>query len=896
MYKSIVFAVALCLVAVCSNAEDEYITIHNMKPENNTVINECPSFSWSSRHTSTGNYYIKIYKQGTSTPVVDEVVNGVPHFEISPYDIDKFLAKGKYTWSITTDDGDKSETLSFSVNEFSCIPPKVENKIDNTFASFNDYDTVTFAGSRREAWEHSGFEKMKVNKSGVVQDVYFYPHSGERIYTLKVHESFVEGGGTVSSELNYSIATQQFNPDVGDNVLAFRYVYFTTGGSTIHVELKETDGNIIYLGCIGTTPDPHYNIPCELDQADKSGNHFSPSIAIKDNTTEPKWDLFRAILDEPRKDTKMITVRLRYQRAPKTKDDGYGEKLANYIFFMSEFTFGQCSTVRDDYYDQANTSKNLNEECPVCPSAGMRCSQKYINHCMDCEQTPIADGKCESSNYCTACKSHDGKCEVASSSTCRKDVNCSSKAKKTECKDDCAWCELDGKCVFSADRYSSCSTCGSFTSSATCGKLSSCKWCPTLQLCVKTSDECPSCNFIAEDACSYDETDGSCQFCYNQSLCLNTNVQCTAACSSITDPDTCNTYDDCQWCVSTNNCIENRIGCSECHNIPSDQCVKSKYPGCTLCDTLFCTSDPDKCPVCSDRTAENCEFEQGVRLNCQYCNSSQMCMSKYEECKECKDITNATSCRSYSGCSFCNSEQVCKSSDETLTDCDCLGLSATACATHSRGCCWSSANTKCYDVGDNNCESGLDTTTIIIICVCVGVFVAAAAIITPILICCCKPKTKDDIEMTAPGTIVVLPEGQPSMVVQESLQSVNVDPATAVSVDETSAANAGMPQSTSMADMQNMQNMIAQQQMLNTMMAQQQMSMMMNPMMMNSMGTMNMMNMSGMAGMSGMNSMGMDMNSMNMTGGMSGMGSMNMTGGMDNSMQNGAMPSSQGPM
>jgi len=207
------------------------------------------------------------------------------------------------------------------------------------------------------------------------------------------------------------------------------------------------------------------------------------------------------------------------------------------------------------------------------------------------------------------------------------------------------------------------------------------------------------------------------------------------------------------------------------------------------------------------------------------------------------------------------------------------------CLNHPKGCCWSDTTGSCYEVGDDNCKAGLSTLGIALIGVFVGVVVIAAAILIPVLIFCCKPKTNEGIEMTAPGTIVVLPEGQPSMVVaQESLASVNVDPATAISVDESAGNAAAAPAAASMADMQNMQNMMAQQQMLNTMMAQQQMSMMMNPMMMNSMGMMNMSNMSGMAGMSGMNSMGMDMNSMNMTGGMN---SMAMSGGMPGMMNGG---------
>jgi len=907
MYKSIVLAVSLCLFAAFSYADEQFITIHHMVPANGAIISECPTFTWSRRRTASGTYVITVMKNGESTPVIRETV-GEAKYEINPHELDKFLTLGDYTWFVSTDEGDKSLNQTFSVKALSCVPPKADNKIDNSFNKFTQQDSKTPNGNVVSSpWKKDDEEPMKVNTKNVV----FYPLSGEKIFALKIHESYVPGATTnPPDELEHSVAQQQIKPDIGDNIIAFRYIYFTTGNSTVHVEVQEPDDHIIYLGCIGTTPDPNQGVECRPDSKDSEGHHFSPGIRVTGDE-KPTWDLFNATIP-PRKTDDMITVRLRYQRAFKSFNDSYAKNNANYVFFVSEFTFGQCSSVRDDYYDPEDTANNLNKDCPSCDSAGMKIPKNYTStdpessHCFKCTQAgALSYGKCASVSYCTACQT-SYKCEDASTSKCREQVNCSSKT-KNECKDDCVWCGLDSKCVFYSDAKSSCTTCASLSDSTSCNAKSSCGWCPTLQICLEEDDPCPSCDFISKGSCSYEATDGACQYCNAQGKCLNTDVVCDAQCGTYTTESICDKKSDCHWCISTNNCTEKRIGCPTCESLQSDQCEKSKYPGCTLCDTLFCTSDPSKCPVCSSRTIDNCEFEGKIRLNCQYCNSSLKCLSKKEECKSCSGIENVTECKALRGCSFCNSEQVCKSADDTLTECDCLGLSATACATHTKGCCWSSKNTKCYDVGDDNCGGG-DVTTIIVICVAVGVVVAIAAVLIPILVCCCKPKSKNDIEMTAPGTIVVLPEGQPSMVVaQESLQSVNVDPATAVSIDETSVANGanGIVASTSMQDMQNMQNMIAQQQMLNTMMAQQQMSMMMNPMMMNSMGSMNMMNMSGMAGMSGMNSMGMDMNSMNMTGGMSGMGSMNMTGGManmtnsmqgDNSMQNGAMQSQGGQM
>jgi len=369
-----------------------------------------------------------------------------------------------------------------------------------------------------------------------------------------------------------------------------------------------------------------------------------------------------------------------------------------------------------------------------------------------------------------------------------------------------------------------------------------------------------------------ESTDNQCQFCHHNGTCLASTEVCNPECVLSTSKETC-TDEDCQWCPSSQQCTEKRIECVDCSSYGSSDCEGDDHPGCKLCDIGLCVGQNEQCLTCEGRGKDVCGSEGDTSLNCMWCYSLNKCVLKSTECTQCSTLNSTDACGSYSGCAFCESDQVCMNSDDNLAECDCSGLSIVSCKAHGKGCCFSTTTNACYPNGDDACKAGVDTTVIIAISVTAGVLVAAAAVIIPVAIFCCKPKNGDGIEMTAPGTIVVLPEGQPSMVVQESLQSVNVDPATAASVDET-ATGVGLAPSTSVQDMQNMQNMIAQQQMLNTMMAQQQMSMMMNPMMMNSMG---MMNMSGMAGMSGMNSMGMDMNSMNMTGGMN---SMNMTGGM----------------
>jgi len=476
-------------------------------------------------------------------------------------------------------------------------------------------------------------------------------------------------------------------------------------------------------------------------------------------------------------------------------------------------------------------------------------------------------------------------CDPISTSTCEADAKCKweNRGTPSTCVTgsnfDCSWCQYGSKtnstCVFDSN---DCKICEDYRSKDECGTVSKCSWCPSIQTCLSRSDEseCPSCSVLDEDHCYLEFTDDTCQYCISQTSCLNTAEVCNATCTQATK-ESCG-GDDCRWCAANNTCFETREVCISCKGLTPDRC--SLYPGCTLCATGFCTDDPNSCPVCAFRTKDNCFEEEGVPLNCDFCNSSQSCIAKGDVCAACSSITGddatavATQCNVLPGCTYCKSDRECKEAEGDLSTCECSGLPATVCSWHNKGCCWSANDGGCFDIDDNKCGGGLNTTTIIIIAVCVGVVVIALAILIPVLVCCCKPKTSEGIEMNAPGTIVVLPEGQPSMVVQESIQSL--DPATAVSVDETATNAVVTPAAApSVQDMQ-MQNML-QQQMLNNMMAQSMaQSMMMNPMMMNSMGMMNM------SGMGNMNSMGMDMSSMGMTGGMN---SMNMSGGM-NSMGN----------
>jgi len=867
MNKSIFFAVVLGVIAAIVMADSES-TIKNLKP-NGVVVNDCPSFSWSKRQGRL-KYTIEV-KKGTKTVLtVPDLPNN--KYTIDPYDFEKFMPQtGTYKWTVTASNGETSDVATFDVNTLSCIPPKSENKINNDLLGFNQR-TVRKDGNTVTRWRVQSNQTLTVD--GVTVDFRPYTGGGLDFFYAQEHFKNVPDTEIVESDLSVKVT-----PGKNDRILAFRYIHFTSGNSTISIFIDDgSGGNRHDLGCIGG------GVGCEHEAVDSKGQHFTPSL--NDNH---KWGLFKRVLTTEVEEGKDFYLHLKYERVERQKDMG-DDGAVNYLFFFSAVTFGECGSIPNEFYDTRDTSDanvKIAEDCPPCKDAGMRIPKKYEDRCTLCSSHKNDPDDCASIDYCVTCLSTNDVCipSYTPASSCKEDAACSSRKDQRDCDEasegDCAWCTIDGKCVAYDDQYSDsdgCSYCGLFTSKSQCDeKNSDCQWCGTIQTCVEKGESCPQCSVLKKEECTLEETYGACAYCNSKNKCLEATQTCNESCVKATSKDTCGGV-DCNWCESSQKCTEYRVECKNCNIFVSSECQTAEHPGCTLCESGYCVSDKSTCPICSERDKDSCTQEQNITLNCKYCHSARKCMAKDASCVSCDALNGTEECGSYDGCVYCQSDQVCKNSDDSLNECECTGLSNLVCAHHS-GCCYTDAG--CFNAGDSKCDGGLDTTTIIAIAVVGGVVVISALVLIPVLIICCKPKGATDIEMVdGQGTIVVLPEGQPSMVVaQESLQSVNVDPATAVSIDE---SNAAAPQA-SAQDMANMQNMIAQQQMLNTMMAQQQMSMMMNPMMMNSMG---MMNMSGMAGVSGMNSMGMDMNSMNMTGGMN---SMNMNSMNMNSM-NSAQP------
>jgi len=566
-----------------------------------------------------------------------------------------------------------------------------------------------------------------------------------------------------------------------------------------------------------------------------------------------------------------------YIRGPRTETEPVPTgKKANFMFFLSVFTVGQCSSFTNEtYFNDLASFEPM--KCFECESSGTYAPSAFRDQCQFCNSLSSSDeGICDSVAYCTMCNAHDA-CEESDVSTCKEDVGCSGKSSESACvaSGDCAWCPIDEECVYKDDTFN-CTLCGDLSKEQCLEHSSICGWCPVTMKCIDTGINCPLCSSIgSKNKCTLDKTDKECQWCNHESACQKTTDVCDSSCS-YSSSSNCSAGTDCQWCISSDQCQENRIFCDICTDLPEAQCSDSTtYPGCKYCEFTECQTADTECITCEEMNETEC----GWYPKCTYCASAKMCMPTTGfECPECSDLSQSQDeCASYAGCSFCKSDMECLRSNETCQEC--RGLDQTVCRRHSKGCCYSKNDNECYFAGDSHCDDSFPILYIILIVVG-GVIVIAAAILIPVLVCCCKKKTDEDVEMHTPGTIVVLPEGQPSMVVaSESMQSIGLEPAGEVSVDGGDAsgvAPAASAQVASSVSMSDMQNMMVQQQLLNTMMAQQQMSMMMNPMMANSM-----MNMAGMAGMSGMgmggmpmNSMGMDMNSMNMTGGMN---SMNMT-------------------
>jgi len=895
MNKSVVFAFVFGVVAVMIAAQDE-ATIKNLRPFNGAHVNECPTFSWAKKTGSKVKYTLTVKKGSTTIWTKKDLSN--PRYEVTPYDMADFMpSTGEYTWKVTTNNNDFSDNYKFTVDALSCLPPKSENKILNTLTGFNQ-EGKAHDGTKVTKWGLDDNETLQLDGKQVV----FYPNLGEKIYAMKIHETFGEipAREAMTSDLYVRIV-----PDENDYILAFRYIHYTSGNSTVHVYIDDGQGDK-YLGCIGTKSRVT-GVKCE-DYSEDTNATLGRTQRYTPSLKEKKWGFFKRVLSKEMIGGQEFTLHLFYERADRLSDDHIpcpsGRCNANFLFYVSEFTFGQCSSIPSDYYDAGNTSipvdDDINNDCPNCKSAAMRYPKSYTGHCQTCSSYKQKTDACLAIDYCVPCTTTG--CDPVSESTCRAESNCAPKESQLDCEneDNCVWCGVDGKCIFIQDEYldpksGGCTFCSNFSSKDDCQEHSSdCAWCSTLQYCLQKEDTCPGCTIIEKDKCTYEQTDGACAYCNSQGKCLATSLECNGTCALATTPETCG-GDDCLWCGSSQKCTEYRVECKNCSHFQSDQCDKTLYPGCNLCESGYCVTDLSTCPACDGRAKDVCDHEGDIPLKCSYCVSEKVCQKPEKECVSCSSLNGTKECSDHPGCAFCSADLVCKNSDN-LAGCDCGGLSTLTCSQHD-GCCYSStpvAGVNCFGKTynseknewelDEHCKEGLSTTTIIIICVVVGVVILAAAILIPVLVINCKPKPADQIEMTG-STIVVLPEGQPSMVVQESLQSVNVDPATAVSVDETT--NSVAPAQPSVQDMQ-MQNMMAQNLMLNTMMANS----MMNPMMMNSMG---MMNMSGMAGMSGMNSMGMDMNSMNMTGGMNsmnmtgGMNSMNMTGGMNSMNMTGGM-------
>lgn len=810
-------AVAVAALVVAATAD----TIPTVFPGKDDVVSDCPSFQWYACASCDESEYTVTIKSSDTGSVITKT-SRVTTIAATPEDDSSLLDVGHYTWQVKQGNFTSAE-IPFQICTKSCLPPKVSNKVDNTLASF-----VTTAFVKKL---NSAKFQVKNNKSEIVE-VQFTALPGSQILYL-THDA--NSDGAVGS------ATAQLKVSRGDNIMTLRYVFFSNHDQPIMVEILDLSNNVVRtLACI---------------------NRDGSNGCQKTETplTDEKWGRVMVPFDPlPEK----ATYRLRLSIE---KESGMEDTV---VALVNDIVIGQCSTL-----EKRNVISAL-ELCNMCEDAGMYVPANRT--CTGCGEAPRLSTCCASIDYCTACLSTSS-CEATATSTCKSDAQCEVLTTRETCLDtsidskrkDCKWCPIDKKCFFHADYETNCSRCSSFSSSGTCPS-SECQWCPISRRCVEKDEMCPSCNSISEPACTLANTDNECQYCTAKSECLQKDEECTQECPGLTTSSDCNTNTDCLWCPASEACTEKRIPCLQCAAMNLNSSCSS-FRGCTYCSTGYCGTKNEKCPTCSGREPDVCTYAGGQTLSCKYCTSSQTCMDNATTCDTCSKVTDKDACSQHPGCTFCVSKNECQDSDETCEQC--ARLTMGLCAKFPAGCCWSQKDDHCHDYGSAECESGLSAAYIALIVVAAVVVVALIVVAIVVPICCCrKDKGDQAIVLSQTGaSIVVLPEGETSLVAPESLQTVAIDPnaapSTAAPVVSVSPADASVAPVTMMSQQPNqmspadMQSMMAQQQqqmnvMMSSMLAQQQQmsAMMMNPMMMNSMG---------MNGMNGMNSMGMNGMSMN---------------------------------
>jgi len=847
---------AVVLIALVAFQVEAQTSIELLTPEANAETNNCPCFKWTAV-SGTAYNYITVKSVTTGNFIYKNISTGRNvHLACPTYDKsygDQFV-NGEYEWWVTKGTLE-SEKHRFKVVAQTCLPPKSVNKINNFFPE-SDYSLVTKSRTGQDnikPWNpiYEDYFNISLDTSYIVS-----PPSDGRFFQIKIRESYNEEDHYVFEPIYSNLSLKVRPTTEGDNIVAFWFMFYAETDSLVNVYLTGGDEpDDIPLTCFGSRAGCFANTP---------------------SMWQGKWSFFYKKVDLT-PGTSNYRIHFDYIRNKTDDTNPETPGAASFMFFFRSLVVGMCSSFSNDDYIPDEWDVD-NPPCGRCDSANMSIPVDFKQRCKKCEQQADV---CDATGYCIFCDSAS-KCQNLYSSTCKEDANCSSRLSKSECSShlDCYWCDIDEKCVFNKE-ISTCSGCRDLDKER-CQQIQEtanlCQWCSVDAACKTTEDDvhCSQCGNVNKDVCTLGSTDGACQYCNKKASCLNVSDMCDDTCSEVSAKDVCNDRIDCKWCDSTGKCNETRYGeCVKCIDVRT-QSSCNEYEGCMWCDVHVCLDKSEgQCPKCEDLPRDEC----GGIYYCSFCNSTQKCVMKDAECPECAKLSDDKECNKYKGCAYCKSDKACLAYNAGCQEC--TGMSQAVCMKHPYGCCYVSADRTCYDIDSGNCGSDLELPVVIGIAAG-AVVLLLAAILIPTLICCCKKKDDEGVEMNAPGTIVVLPEGQPSMVVApESMASVTLDPAVSVSMDAGHELGGAAPAATAQvnsAAMSDMQNMMVQQQLLNTMMAQQQMSMMMNPMMVNSMmgmggmSGMGMSNMGGMntsMGMSGMNnSMGMDMNSMGMSGGM----------------------------
>ena len=250
MRKRVLFIFGFCFIfALCVDSA----SITDLVPANNTYVSDCPSFSWKT-YRIFADFDVYIRKQGDSWPT-SPLHSDRLKLDPTPWDMNTLLDIGTYEWKVVHNDVE-SGVNTFIVNEHSCIPPFVENSIDNTMQTgVSDVITLDNQGKKIQKtifrFETSDSYAISTNQSQHLFWVYG-PDDVEdsKLIVVKARETYPDEATEAAS----STVTLEAKAGSHFNVFGFRYIFFTDGDSTMTIELVDNSDRVVqFIDCIGGT-------------------------------------------------------------------------------------------------------------------------------------------------------------------------------------------------------------------------------------------------------------------------------------------------------------------------------------------------------------------------------------------------------------------------------------------------------------------------------------------------------------------------------------------------------------------------------------------------------------------------------------------------------------------